>query len=89
MTSTAATMPELVLVAETDAAAARRARRLAAQGTLRRLYPSIYTSNVDSSPETIVLRHWQAIVRHLTADPMRAVYPSRAERPAETYDCQV
>jgi hypothetical protein len=56
---------ELVLVTETDAAAARRARRLAAQGTLRRLYPSIYTSNVDSPPETIVLRHWQAIVGHL------------------------
>jgi hypothetical protein len=42
------TMPELVLVAETDAATARRARRLSAQGTLKRLYPSIYTSNVDS-----------------------------------------
>jgi hypothetical protein len=65
MTSIADTMPELVLVTETDAAAARRARRLAAQGTLRRLYPSIYTSNVDSLPETIVLRHWQAIVGHL------------------------
>jgi len=44
---------------------ARRARRLAVQGTLRRLYPSIYTSNLDSPPETIVLRHWQAIVGHL------------------------
>jgi hypothetical protein len=29
------------------------------------LYPSIYTSNVDSPPESIVLRHWQAIVGHL------------------------
>ena len=37
MASMADTMPELVLVAETDAAAARRARRLAAQGTLLRL----------------------------------------------------
>jgi hypothetical protein len=41
MASMADMMPELVLVAETDAAAARRARRLAAQGVLKRLYPSI------------------------------------------------
>jgi Fic/DOC family len=65
MASMADTMPELVLVTETDAAAARRARRLAAQGALKRLYPSIYTSNVDSPPESIVLRNWQAIVGHL------------------------
>jgi hypothetical protein len=65
MASMADTMPELVLVTETDAATARRARRLAAQGTLKRLYPSIYTSNVDSPPESIVLRHWQTIVGHL------------------------
>jgi hypothetical protein len=74
------TMPELVLVAETDAAAARRARRLAAHGTLRRLYPSIYTSNVDSPPETIVLRHWQAIVGHLLPDGVishRSAFDSR------------
>src|ERR1700722_13275644 len=62
MASMADTMPELVLVAETDPAAARRARRLAGAGGLKRLYPSIYTSNVESPPESIVLRHWQAIV---------------------------
>ena len=65
MASVADKMPELVLVAETDPAAARRARRLAGGGVLKRLYPSIYTSNVDSPPESIVLRHWQAIVGHL------------------------
>src|SRR5271170_3030770 len=80
MASLADTMPELVLVTETDAAAARRARRLAAQGTLRRLYPSIYTSNVDSPPETIVLRHWRAIVGHLLPDGVishRSAFDSR------------
>src|SRR5258708_22283030 len=80
MTSLADTMPELVLVAETDAAAARRARRLAAQGTLRRLYPSIYTSNIDSPPEQVVLRHWQAIVGHLLPDGVishRSAFDSR------------
>ena len=65
MISMADAMPELVLVAETDPAAARRARRLAGRGVLKRLYPSIYTSNVDSPPESIVLRHWQAIIGHL------------------------
>ncbi len=65
MASLADTMPELVVVDEKDAAAARRVRRLAAQGALKRLYPSIYTSNVDSPSETIVLRHWRAIVGHL------------------------
>jgi hypothetical protein len=59
------TLPELVIVSETDAAGARRARRLAAQGRLRRIYPSIYTSNLDSPLEPIVLRHWQTIIGHL------------------------
>jgi hypothetical protein len=80
MASMADTMPELVLVAETDAAAARRARRLASQGTLRRLYPGIYTSKLDSPPEAIVLRHWQAIVGHLLPDGVishRSAFDSR------------
>src|ERR1700730_1939515 len=59
------TMPELVLAAQPDPPAARRARRLAGGGVLKRLYPSVYTSNVDSPPESIVLQHWQAIVGHL------------------------
>ena len=80
MASMADTMPELVLVTETDAAAARRVRRLAAQGRLRRLYPSIYSSNVDSPPATIVLRHWQEIVGHLLPDGVishRSAFDSR------------
>jgi hypothetical protein len=80
MATMADTMPELVLVAETDAAAARRVRRLAARGTLRRLYPSVYTSNVDASPEAIVSRHWQEIVGHLLPDGVishRSAFDSR------------
>jgi hypothetical protein len=74
------TIPELVLIAETNPAAARRTRRLAAQGTLKRLYPGIYTSNVDSPPESIVLRHWQAIVGHLLPEGVishRSAFDSR------------
>src|SRR5450755_3401884 len=80
MASMADTIPELVLIAETDAAVARHTRRLAAQGTLRRLYPAIYTSNVDSPPESIVLRHWQAIVGHLLPEGVishRSAFDSR------------
>jgi hypothetical protein len=65
MASVTDKIPELVLLAETDPAAARRARRLAGAGVLRRLYPSVYTSNLDSPPGWIVLRHWHAIVGRL------------------------
>ncbi len=59
------TLPELVIVDESDPTAARRMRRLAAEGRLRRLHPGVYTSNLDAAPEAVVLRHWQAIVGHL------------------------
>jgi hypothetical protein len=58
-------LPELIVVDEGDPAAARRFRRLASAGRLRRLHAGIYTSNLDATPETIVLRHWQPIVGHL------------------------
>jgi hypothetical protein len=83
MISMADTMPELVLVAETEPAAARRARRLAGRGVLKRLYPSIYTSNVDSPPESVVLRHWHAIVGHLL--PGGVIAPEQPHRRAARY----
>jgi hypothetical protein len=58
-------LPELVTVDESDPAAARRIRRLASEGSLRRLYAGVYTSNLDAPPEAIVLRNWQPIVGHL------------------------
>jgi hypothetical protein len=58
-------LPELVFVDEGDPATARRIRRLAADGRLRRLYAGVYTSNLDAPPESSVLRHWQQIVGHL------------------------
>lgn len=58
-------LPEILISDDTDPVAARRIRRLAAAGRLRRLYAGIYTSNLDGPPEAIVLRHWQAIVGHL------------------------
>ena len=58
-------LPELVIVDEGDPATARRIRRLAADGRLRRLYAGIYTSNLDAPPESTVLRHWRSIVGYL------------------------
>lgn len=58
-------LPELLIADEKDPAAARHVRRLAAARQLRKLYAGIYTSNLDSPPEVIVLRHWRAIVGHL------------------------
>jgi hypothetical protein len=58
-------LPELVIVDESDPAAARRIRRLALEGSLRRLHAGIYTSNPDAPLEAVVLRHWQPIVGSL------------------------
>lgn len=59
------TLPELVIVDESHSAAARRIRRLAADGCLRRIYAGIYTSNLEAPAASIVLRHWRSIVGHL------------------------
>jgi hypothetical protein len=58
-------LPELLVADEGDLAGARRLRRLAAAGQLRKLYAGIYTANLDSQPDAVVLRHWQTIVGHL------------------------
>lgn len=58
-------LPELLFSAEVDPALSRRISRLAAAGRLRKLHAGVYTSNLDSPPEAVVLRHWQAIVGHL------------------------
>ncbi|MFT3792528.1 MAG: Fic family protein [Rudaea sp.] len=58
-------LPELLFASEDDASGARRIQRLAREGRARRLYAGIYTSNLQSPIETIVLRHWRSIVGHL------------------------
>ena len=40
-------------------------RRMAADGLLRKLYAGVYTANLDAPAESVVLRHWRAIVGHL------------------------
>jgi hypothetical protein len=62
------TLSELTLADDSDHAAARRIRRLAAAGQLRKLYAGVYTSNLQSPPDAIVQRHWLAIAGHLLPD---------------------
>jgi len=58
-------LPEILFSQGTDQAQSKRVRRLAAGGHLRKLYPGVYTSNLDSPADSVVLRHWRAIVGHL------------------------
>jgi hypothetical protein len=59
------TLPEILFSQGNDQAQSKRVRRLAADGHLRKLHAGIYTSNLDAPAETVVLRHWRAIVGHL------------------------
>ena len=58
-------LPEILFSDAKDPAASKRIRRLAESGRVRKLYAGIYTSNLDSPPESIVLRNWLAIVGQL------------------------
>ncbi len=58
-------LPEVLFTGEGDLAADRKVLRLASTGLLLKLYQGVYTSNLTSSPETVVLRHWASIVSHL------------------------
>ena len=58
-------LPEIVFSGGQDGAHMRSVTRLAGDGRLRRLYPGVYTSNLDSLPESVVLRNWSTILGHL------------------------
>lgn len=58
-------LPEILISNAKDSAASKRIRRLAGAGRLRKLYAGVYTSNLDSPPESIVLRNWHPIVGQL------------------------
>ena len=61
-------LPEILISNGKDPAASKRIRRLAKAGRLRKLYAGVYTSNLDSPPESIVLRNWHLIVGQLLPD---------------------
>ncbi|MDR2625286.1 MAG: Fic family protein [Zoogloeaceae bacterium] len=59
------TLPEVLFTGKGRPAFDRRILRLAEKGRLRRIYQGIYTGNLESPLESIVLRHWGDIVSHL------------------------
>ena len=59
------TLPEIMFSYAADSAQSKRVRRLAANGRLHKLYAGVYTSNLEAPAESVVLRHWRAIVGHL------------------------
>lgn len=61
-------LPEVIFTGEGDPAADRKVLRLASAGQLLKLHTGVYTSNLASPPETVVLRHWSSIVSHLLPD---------------------
>ena len=59
------TLPEIIFTGSGDPASDRRVLRLAEERKLLKLYQGIYTSNLDSPPESIVIRNWADITSHL------------------------
>jgi hypothetical protein len=58
-------IPEVLFTGGGDAAADRRILRMVEEGQLHRLYQGVYTSNLASPPEAVVMRNWLSIAGHL------------------------
>jgi len=58
-------LSEVLFTGQGDLAADRKVHRLVGQGRLRKLHTGVYTSNLTSPMDAIVLRHWASIVSHL------------------------
>jgi hypothetical protein len=57
-------LPEVVFNSE-DPTHNKRLQRLVEKGDLRRIYSGVFTSNLNSPTESIVIRNWQEIVGYL------------------------
>lgn len=76
-------LPEVLFTGEGNPAADRKILRLVEEGLLRKLYQGVYTSNLTSPPETIVLRQWASIVSHLLPDGVLSYRSGHDAKPAE------
>lgn len=83
------TLPEVLFTGKGDPAADRRVLRLAEGGKLRRIYQGIYTGNLDSPLESIVLRHWGDILSHLLPGGVIGYRSGRDARPVEGRICVI
>ena len=75
-------VPEILFIAG-DVAHAKRVLRMASEGAVRKIYSGIYTSNLASPLDSVVLRNWQAIVGHLLAGGVVSFRSAVAARPEE------
>jgi hypothetical protein len=66
-----------------DAALHRALARRVETGSLRRIYAGIYTPNVDSPLEAVVLRNWAAIISYLLPGAILAYRSALEHRPVE------
>ena len=82
------TLPEILFSQGTDQAQSKRVRRLAADGHLRKLHAGVYTSSLEAPAESVVLRHWRAIVGHLLAGLRPASCLSHAAGRAASWSCR-
>lgn len=76
-------LPEVLFTGKGDLAADRKVLRLASAGQLLKLYQGVYTSNLASPPETVVLRHWVSIVSHLLPDGVLSFRSGYDAKPVE------
>lgn len=72
-----------VAFSRNDEAEARAQRRQVEAGTLRRIYRGVYTRNIDSPLEAVVLRNWAAIVNHLLPGAVLAFRSALEHRPVD------
>ncbi|AWB32984.1 Fic family protein [Orrella marina] len=61
-------LPEILFTGAGDPAADRAVLRMASSGQLRKLHAGVYTSDLTSPAQMVVLRHWSSIVSHLLPD---------------------
>ncbi|HVE08848.1 MAG TPA: Fic family protein [Paraburkholderia sp.] len=72
-----------VLLSSNDDAYARALRRRAEAGEIRRIHAGIYTRNLDSPVEAVVLRNWALIVSQLLPDAVLAYRSALEHRPVD------
>lgn len=76
-------LPEVLFTGEGNLAADRKVLRLLSEGHLQKLYQGVYTSNLDSPPEIVVLRHWASIVGHLLPEGVLSYRSGYDAKPVE------
>jgi hypothetical protein len=74
---------EVIFTGTGDASADRQVLRMATEGRLRKLYQGIYTNNLDSPREAVVLRNWSSIVSHLLPEGVLSYRSAHDTKPVD------